>query len=172
MTAARNNLACGSAESAISLVTTADLPSCGRWRPRACWRSPSKRRGLAGRLSTWRPSPRSSLTVAAGRNNIVAAAATERARPDGCGDVRSCRPHVGQLPNRRSAWTRQRPVRSRPGWAWDWIDLWDWATVTVVRKVAAQSPLALVQTEVTARPWYLSAESRLQTVTEEYDPRG
>jgi hypothetical protein len=31
--------------------------------------------------------------------------------------------------------------------------------------------LALVQTEVTARPWYLSAESPVQTVTQEYDPQ-
>ncbi len=34
----------------------------------------------------------------------------------------------------------------------------------------AQSTVALAQTEQTARPWYVAAESPVQTVTEEYDP--
>jgi hypothetical protein len=53
---------------------------------------------------------------------------------------------------------------------WDWLPIWDWAEVSVVRGVAAANTIALSQTEQTARPWYLSAESPIQTQTVVYDP--
>jgi hypothetical protein len=52
---------------------------------------------------------------------------------------------------------------------WDWVFLYDEATVSVVRKLSARSTINLVQTEHTARPWHLSADSRLQTVSYQYD---
>ncbi len=48
-------------------------------------------------------------------------------------------------------------------------DLWDEADVVVVRSVSAQSALALVQTEQTARPWYLDAQTPIQTPSYGYD---
>ena len=44
------------------------------------------------------------------------------------------------------------------------------AEVSVVRAISAQNAIALSQTEQTARPWYVAAESPLQTVTQQYDP--
>ena len=44
-------------------------------------------------------------------------------------------------------------------------DLWDEADVVVVRSLSAQSALALVQTEQTARPWYLDAQTPIQTAS-------
>ena len=43
------------------------------------------------------------------------------------------------------------------------------ADVAVVRSLSAQSALALAQTEQTARPWYLDAETPIQTASYEYD---
>jgi hypothetical protein len=48
-------------------------------------------------------------------------------------------------------------------------DLWDEADVVVVRSLSAQSALALVQTEQTARPWYLDAQTPIQTASYGYD---
>ena len=48
-------------------------------------------------------------------------------------------------------------------------DLWDEADVVVVRALSAQSALALVQTEQTARPWYLDAQTPIQTASYGYD---
>ena len=45
----------------------------------------------------------------------------------------------------------------------------DWAAVSVVRAVKAESQIELVQTEHTARPWYVAAESRVQTRELVYD---
>jgi hypothetical protein len=42
--------------------------------------------------------------------------------------------------------------------------------VSVVRALAAESAIALVHTEHTARPWYVSAETPVQISTPEYDP--
>jgi len=111
-----------------------------------------------------------SLAVTTGRNNFVAAAATSTI------DATSAATCVHVIPTPVSGESTvglnsaAASSVAHPGLAWDWIDLWDWATVAVTRKVVAQSPLALAQTEVTARPWYLSVETTLQTVTEEYDP--
>lgn len=55
--------------------------------------------------------------------------------------------------------------------AWDWLPIWDWAEVAVVRGVAAQNTLALVQAEQTARPWYVAADTAVQTTSLEYDPQ-
>jgi hypothetical protein len=55
------------------------------------------------------------------------------------------------------------------GDAWDWIPLWQWATVSVVRALSAENTIALAQTEHTARPWYVSAETEVQTVELVYD---
>jgi len=55
------------------------------------------------------------------------------------------------------------------GEVWDWIELWDWATVTVVRGLKAENTIELVQTEHIARPWYVSAETPVQTVELVYD---
>jgi len=148
--AGRNNLLTASAESAISLTVAA-----ARVLPAVIEVAAESVIGL---------------TVAAGRNNIAAASGTSVL------DVTSSATCVHVVPTLVSAEsavsleTVAANTVARTGWAWDWIDLWDWATVTVVRKLAAQSPLALVQTEVTARPWYLSAETPVQTVTVEYDP--
>jgi hypothetical protein len=56
------------------------------------------------------------------------------------------------------------------GEVWDWIELYDRAEVSVVRALVAESRIELVQTEHTARPWYVSAESPVQIATPEYDP--
>lgn len=189
--ASRNNLLSGSAESAISLGTTADFAVA--WAVAA--ESTLALADGAGRNNLLSVSAESaisltveaarilpavihvtaesalSLIVAAGRNNIVAAAATNAL------DLTSPATCVHVVPTPVSAEsavsldTAAANTVARTGWTWDWIELWDWATVNVVRKVAAQSPLALVQTEVTARPWYLSVETPVQTVTEEYDPQ-
>jgi hypothetical protein len=112
-----------------------------------------------------------SMTGAAGRNNIVAAAATSVL------DQTTAATCVHVVPTPVSAESTISPDTAaacsvaRPAGAWDELwNLWHEASVVVVRKVAAESPLALAQTELTARPWYLSAESPLQAVTEEYDP--
>ena len=54
---------------------------------------------------------------------------------------------------------------------WDWLPIWDWAEVTVVRGVAAANVVALSQEAPVIRPWYVSAESPIQVVTQEYDPQ-
>ena len=41
----------------------------------------------------------------------------------------------------------------------------------VVRALSAQSALALVQTEQTARPWYLDAQTPIQTASYQYDQK-
>lgn len=56
------------------------------------------------------------------------------------------------------------------GAVWDFLPLWHEATVSVVRNLAAQNTIELIQTEHTARPWYVSAESPVQIATPEYDP--
>ena len=43
------------------------------------------------------------------------------------------------------------------------------ADVAVVRSLSAQSALALAQTEQTARPWYLDAQTPIQTASYQYD---
>jgi len=169
--AARNNLASGSAESAISLGTTAGFTAV---------RAVAAESTLALSVEAARVLPAVidvaaesaiSLTVAAGRNNIVAAAGTSVLDLTGAATCVHVVPTLVSAESTVSVDTAAASSVAHPGWTWDWIDLWDWATVTIVRKVAAQSPLALVQTELTARPWYLSAESPVQTVTEEYDPQ-
>jgi hypothetical protein len=52
---------------------------------------------------------------------------------------------------------------------WDWLPLWDWAEVAVVRSVAAANTITLSHAEQTGRPWYLSAETPIQTVSYQYD---
>ncbi len=52
---------------------------------------------------------------------------------------------------------------------WDWLPLWDWAEVVVVRNVAAANTIALSHAEQTGRPWYVSAETPVQTVSYQYD---
>jgi len=170
-TAGRNNLIGGSAESAIGLGTAADFTVA---------RAAVAESVLALSVEAARVLPAVidvaaetaiSLTVAAERNNILAAAAQSVLSPAGAATCVHVVPTPVAAESAVELDTSAACAVARPGWAWDWIDLWDWATVTVVRKVAAQSPLALAQTEVTARPWYLSADSPVQTVTEEYDPQ-
>lgn len=55
------------------------------------------------------------------------------------------------------------------GEVWDFLPIWQEATVTVVRHLTAESKIDLVQTEHTARPWYVSAESPVQTIELVYD---
>jgi hypothetical protein len=54
--------------------------------------------------------------------------------------------------------------------AWDWLPLWDQADVVVVRALSAQNTIELAQSEHTARPWYVSAETAIQTTELVYDP--
>ena len=56
------------------------------------------------------------------------------------------------------------------GEVWDWLMLFDWATVSVVRALKAENTIELVSTEHTARPWYVAAESPVQTIELVYDP--
>jgi hypothetical protein len=51
----------------------------------------------------------------------------------------------------------------------DFLTLSDTAGVVVVRSLAAENVLALSQAAPVARPWYVSAESVIQTAREEYD---
>jgi hypothetical protein len=149
--AGRNNLLSASAESALSLTVEA-----ARVLPAVI--------DVAAESAI-------SLTGAAGRNNIIAAAATSTLDLTSAATCIHVVPTLVSAESAVSLDTAAAASVARTGWAWDWIPLWDWATVTVVRKVAAQSPLALVQTEVTARPWYLSVATPVQNVTEEYDPQ-
>jgi len=149
--AGRNNFLSASAESAISLTVEA-----ARVLPAVI--------DVAAESAI-------SPTVAAGRNNIVAVAATSAL------DLTSAATCVHVVPTPVSAQsaveagTTATCSVARPAWAWDdYIGLWQEASVVVVRRLVAESPLALAQAEVTARPWYLSAETPVQTVTEEYDP--
>ena len=149
--AGRNNLLSASAESAISLTVEAA-------------------RVLPAVIDVTAESA-ISLTVAAERNDLIAAAAQSTLSLTGAATCVHVVPMLVSAESPISLDTVANGSVAHPGWAWDWVDLWDWATATVVRKVAAQSFLALTQTEVTARPWYLSVESPLQTITEQYDPQ-
>jgi hypothetical protein len=53
--------------------------------------------------------------------------------------------------------------------AWDWLPLWDQADVVVVRALSAQNTIELAQSEHTARPWYVSANTPVQTIELVYD---
>jgi hypothetical protein len=169
--ATRNNLLSGSAESAISLGTTADFTVA---------RAVAAESILALAVEVARVLPAAidvsaesaiSMTGAAGRNNIVTAAATSVLDQTTAATCVHVVPTPVSAESTISLGTAAACSVARPAGAWDELwSLWHEASVVVVRKVAAESPLALAQTELTARPWYLSAESPLQTVTEEYDP--
>jgi len=189
--AGRNNLLSGSAESAISLDTAAEFSvaraagaenilALADAAGRNDLLSVSAESAISLTVEAARVLPAVidvtaesalSLIAAAGRNNIVAAAATSAL------DMTSAATCIHVVPTPVSTEstigldTAAANTVARTGWVWDDLrDLWQEASVVVVRKLAAGSPLALTQTDVTARPWYLSVESPLQTVTEEYDP--
>ncbi|NUQ66573.1 MAG: hypothetical protein HUU20_29270, partial [Pirellulales bacterium] len=190
--AGRNNLLSGAAESPISLDVAADFAVARAVAAESTLASAA----MAGRNNLPSASAESvisltveaarvlpavidvaaestiNLSVAAGRNNIVAAAAMSAL------DLTSAATCIHIVPTPVSAEstlsldTAAANTVVRTGWAWDELwGLWHEASVVVVRKLAAESPLALAQSEVTARPWYLSAETPLQTVTVEYDPQ-
>ena len=46
-----------------------------------------------------------------------------------------------------------------------WLELYDWATAAVRGECSAQNTIALSQSEHTARPWYVSAETPIQIAT-------
>ena len=48
-------------------------------------------------------------------------------------------------------------------------DLWDEADVAIVRSLSVQSAVALIQTEETARPWYLDAQTPIQIAGYQYN---
>lgn len=150
--AGRNNLLSASAESALSVTVEAA-------------------RVLPAVIEVAAESALS-LTGAAERNNIVAAAATSTLDLTSAATCIHVVPTLVSAESAVSLDTAAAGSVVRTGWAWDDLwDLWHEASVVVVRKLAAESPLALTQSEVTARPWYLSVETPLQTITEEYDPQ-
>ena len=147
--AGRNNLPNLSAESTISLT------------------------GTAGRNNLLSASAAStlSLTGAAGRNNLLAASAESTI------SLQTTAAQVGRLLEAAATSALELAdeaagvkIVTHEGECWDWLPLFDWATVTVVRGVSAQNTIELSQSEHTARPWYLSAETPIQSATVEYDP--
>lgn len=147
--AGRNNLPNLNAESTISLTGTAG------------------RNNLlsAGAASTI------SLTGTAGRNNLLVASAESTI------SLQTTAVQVGRLLEATATSALELAneaacirVVGHHGESWDFIELYDWATVAVVRGVSAQNTIELSQSEHTARPWYLSAETPIQSATLEYDP--
>ncbi len=168
--AARNDLRSGSAESTVNLETTADFTAV---RELAAESAPALSVEAARVFQVVMDVTAESaicLTVAAGRNNIVAAAATSALDLTSAATCLHVVPTLVSAESTVSLETAAAGSVAHPGWAWHFIELWDDASVVVVRRLAAESPLALVQTEVTARPWYLSVETPVQTITAEYDP--
>jgi hypothetical protein len=112
-----------------------------------------------------------SLAGAAGRNQILPASASSIL------SLGSTAAQVGRLLQAAAtselsltdgAIARQSAVHNAE--CWDWIELYDEATVSIVRNLSAQNAINLVQTEHTGRPWYLSAASPLQSLSYQYDP--
>jgi len=111
-----------------------------------------------------------SLTGAAGRNQILLASASSIL------SLGSTAAQVGRLLQAAAtselsltdgASARQSAVHNAE--CWDWIELYDVAKASVVRKVSAQNTINVAQTEHTGRPWYLSAETPLSAVSYRYD---
>jgi hypothetical protein len=168
--AARNNLLSSSAESTISLGTTADFTAVRTAAAESTLALSDEATRIEPAVIDVAAESAISLSVAAGRNEIVAVAAQSALALTGAATCVHVVPTAVSAQSVVDLGTTAARVVARPGWAWDWLPLWDIAEVVVVRSLSAQSTLALSQTEHTARPWYLSAESPLQTVTEEYDP--
>jgi len=187
----RNNLLSGSAESAISLDTAADFSAARAAAAentldladaagRNDLRSASAESAISLTVAVGRVLPAVidvtaesalNMTAAAGRNNLVAAAATSGVGPTSAATCVHTIPTPVSADSTISLDAAAACYVARPAWAWDdYLGLWHEASVVVARHVAAVSPLAITQAEVTARPWYLSVESPLQTLTEEYDP--
>jgi hypothetical protein len=111
-----------------------------------------------------------SLAATAGRNNLVSTTAQSALTLD------SSAVQVGRLLDASAASdltvTGEAActlVTSRNGSCTDFLVLVDMAAVKVVRNLAAHNALALSHAEHTARPWYVSAETALQTVGYAYD---
>lgn len=169
--AARNDLFSGSTDSAISLATTADFTAVRTMAVESVLALSTEAALVLPAVIDVAAESTISLTGAAGRNEIVAAAAESVLdATDGAACV-----HVVPTPVAAESavelGTTVACAAVRAAWAWDFLwELGSWAEVAVVRAVSAQNTVALSQTEQTARPWYLLAESAVQTVTQEYDP--
>ena len=169
--AARNNLLSGSAESSISLDTTADFTAVRTVAAESALTLSADAARVLPAIIEVAAESAISLTVVAGRNDILAAAAESVLVAT---DAAAC-VHVVPTPVAAESAVELGSAATcsvaRAAWAWDFLfELDCTADVAVVRKAAAQSAVALSQTEHTARPWYVAAESPVQTVTEEYDP--
>jgi len=169
--AARNNLLTGSAESSIGLETTAHFSAVRTMAAESeLSLSVDVERVLPAVIDVSAQSA-ISLTASAGRNNLVAATAENQLALDAAAACVHIVPTPVSAASAIELGTTAANTVARTAWAEsDDLFLWDWASVVVTRKLAAESRLTLAQTERTARPWYLSAQTPIQTITKEYDP--
>jgi len=169
--AARNNLLSGASESAMSLGTTADLTVVRTVAAESTLVLTDGATRIEPAVIDVAAESAISLTVAAGRNEIVAVAAQSVLDLMAAATCVHVVPTLVDAESAVALGTTAACAVARPGLAWDFLfGLDSTADVVVVRALSAQNTVALSQTEQTARPWYLSAESPVQTVTEEYDP--
>ncbi len=170
--ASRNDILTGSAESGIGLDTTADFTSVRTAAAESTLTLSAEAARVLPAVIDVTAESAISLNGAAGRNEIVTAAAETALDLTGAATCVHVVPTPVSAESTVGLDTSASNTVARTAWAWDFLwELWQEASVVVVRKVAAQSAVALSQTEHTARPWYLAAESPVQTVTEEYDPQ-
>ena len=169
--AARNNLLSGIAESAISLGSTADVTVVRTVTAESTSAISVEAARVLPAVIDVAAESAISLTVAAERNELITAAAESELALLGAATCAHVIPTAVAAETVVELGTTAACAVARPVGAWDFLfELDSWADVAVVRAVSTQSAIALSQTEQTARPWYVSAESPVQTVTKEYDP--